>query len=173
MTLFYSALELPLYLRRHQANRYKYNAKFPADTRNPAFWFASQNAEGSLGTGVPVWTAYQALLGWSAANGCALTASFADQWVYLLALSFCVPIWHEFHFYCIHRLIHLPVLYKYIHSAHHHSVNPSPWSSLPMHPVEQVLYFSSCLIHLVIPSRRGAVRPALRRIWRSGRPHRL
>jgi len=154
-TLFYTALELPLYLRRRQSNRFKYNGKFPADTKNPAFWFGSQNAEGilrTLGTGVPIWTAYQALLGWAASNHFALTTTFAEHPFYLAALGFCVPIWHELHFYCIHRLIHTPLLYKYIHSVHHHSVNPSPWSSLSMHPVEQLLYFSSCLIHLLIPS---------------------
>ena len=153
--LFYTALETPLYLRRRQANRFKYNGKFPGDIKNTAFWFSSQNAEGilrSLGTGVPIWTAYQVLLGHAAANGTALTVSFADHPIYLLALGFCVPVWHEFHFYCVHRLIHVPVLYKYIHSVHHNSVNPSPWSSLSMHPFEQMLYFSSCLIHLVIPS---------------------
>ena len=153
--LFYSALEIPLYLRRRQANRFKYNGKFPADAKNPAFWFGSQNAEGmlrSLGTGVPIWTGFQVLLCWSAANGYGLSLTFAEHPVYLLALGFLVPIWHEFHFYCVHRLIHVPVLYKYVHSVHHNSVNPSPWSSLSMHPVEQALYFSSCLIHLVIPS---------------------
>jgi sterol desaturase/sphingolipid hydroxylase (fatty acid hydroxylase superfamily) len=155
VTLFYSALEIPLYLKRRQANRFKYNGKFPGDSPNPAFWFGRQNAEGilrSLGTGVPIWTAFQCLIGWSAANGYGLTLTFAENPIYLLALGFCVPIWHEFHFYCVHRLIHMPFLYKHIHSVHHHSVNPSPWSSLSMHPVEQLLYFSSCLIHFVIPS---------------------
>lgn len=155
VTLFYSALEVPLYLRRRQANRFKYNGKFPGDAPNTAFWFGSQNVEGmlrSLGTGVPIWTAYQCLLGWMAANGYALTVTFTAHPLYLLALGLCVPAWHEFHFYCVHRLIHVPVLYKYIHAVHHNSVNPSPWSSLSMHPLEQALYFSSCLIHLVIPS---------------------
>ena len=154
-TAFYSALEVRLYLRRRQGDRFKYNARFPNDTRNPAFWFGSQNAEGilrSLGSGVPIWTGFQVLLGWACANGYGLTLGFADHPIYLLALAFCVPIWHEFHFYCVHRLIHVPILYKYIHSVHHNSVNPSPWSSLSMHPVEQFLYFTSCLIHLVIPS---------------------
>jgi sterol desaturase/sphingolipid hydroxylase (fatty acid hydroxylase superfamily) len=63
-----------------------------------------------------------------------------------------VPIFHELHFFCIHRLIHWPPLYRSVHSVHHHSVNPSPWSSLSMHPVEQLLYFSSSLIHVIIPS---------------------
>ena len=153
--VFYGSVELFWYVRRKQGTRFKYNGKFPADARNPAFWFGSQNAEGilrSLGTGVPIWTAYQVLIGWSAANGNALTLTFAENPLYLLALGLLVPAWHEFHFYCIHRLIHVPVLYKYIHSVHHNSVNPSPWSSLSMHPVEQLLYFSSCLIHFLIPS---------------------
>jgi sterol desaturase/sphingolipid hydroxylase (fatty acid hydroxylase superfamily) len=52
----------------------------------------------------------------------------------------------------VHRLIHVPILYKYIHSVHHNSVNPSPWSSLSMHPVEHLLYWSDSLIHLIVPS---------------------
>jgi hypothetical protein len=43
-------------------------------------------------------------------------------------------------------------LYKWIHSVHHNSVNPSPWSSLSMHPIEHLLYWSDSLIHLVLPS---------------------
>ena len=30
-----------------------------------------------------------------------------------------VPVIHEFHFFLIHRLIHTPLLYKYVHSVHH------------------------------------------------------
>jgi hypothetical protein len=33
-----------------------------------------------------------------------------------------------------------------VHSVHHNSVNPSPWSSLSMHPVEHLLYWSDSLI---------------------------
>jgi sterol desaturase/sphingolipid hydroxylase (fatty acid hydroxylase superfamily) len=44
------------------------------------------------------------------------------------------------------------VLYRSIHKLHHNSVNPAPFSSLSMHPVEHVLYFSGMLIHFVIPS---------------------
>ena len=62
------------------------------------------------------------------------------------------PAIHEVHFFCIHRLIHVPVLYKWIHSVHHNSVNPSPWSSLSMHPVEAFLYHAVVFWHLVIPS---------------------
>jgi sterol desaturase/sphingolipid hydroxylase (fatty acid hydroxylase superfamily) len=89
---------------------------------------------------------------WAIANGYGPFTTFAQNPVWLLAFGFVLPIWHEFHFYCIHRLIHTPVLYKYIHSVHHNSVNPSPWSSLSMHPVEHLLYWSDSLIHFVLPS---------------------
>ncbi len=45
-----------------------------------------------------------------------------------------------------------PPLYRTVHSVHHHSVNPSPWSSLSMQPVGHLLHFSSSLIHAIIPS---------------------
>ena len=64
----------------------------------------------------------------------------------------CWPCWrpaiHEVHFFCIHRLIHTPFLYKWVHSVHHNSVNPSPWSSLSMHPVEGFLYHAVAFWHL-------------------------
>ena len=63
-----------------------------------------------------------------------------------------MPILHETHFYIVHRLIHIPFLYKHVHSVHHNSVNPSPFSSLSMHPVELVLYLGMAFWHLIIPS---------------------
>ena len=70
----------------------------------------------------------------------------------LAAVALVVPVIHEFHFFCIHRLIHTPFLYKWVHSVHHNSVNPSPWSSLSMHPVEHLLYFATAFYHLILPS---------------------
>jgi sterol desaturase/sphingolipid hydroxylase (fatty acid hydroxylase superfamily) len=153
--LFYGALELLLYVKRRQGSRFKYNGKFPTDAPNDVFLFKSQNAEGMIrtfGTGVPIWTAFEVLILWAYANGFVPWMSFAENPWYLLALFLVLPAWHEAHFFCIHRLIHWPPLYKWIHSVHHNSVNPSPWSSLSMHPIEHLLYFSSSLIHLVVPS---------------------
>ena len=56
------------------------------------------------------------------------------------------------HFFCGHWLIHQGPLYKYIHSVHHNSINPSPWSSMSMHPVEATIFFSEMLWHLILPS---------------------
>jgi sterol desaturase/sphingolipid hydroxylase (fatty acid hydroxylase superfamily) len=153
--LFYGAFELRLYVLKAQANRFKYNGKFPGEHKNEAFLFSNQNLDGMIrgfGTGVPIWTAYEVLILWAYANGYVPWTGFADHPLYLFALFLVLPIWHEAHFFCIHRLIHWGPLYKWIHSVHHNSVNPSPWSSLSMHPVEHLLYFSSSLIHLVVPS---------------------
>jgi sterol desaturase/sphingolipid hydroxylase (fatty acid hydroxylase superfamily) len=153
--LWYSAFELQLYIRRAQSNRFKYNGKFPADAPSDVFWFKSQNLDNFLRgflSGVPLWTALQVLVLWAFANGYAPWLSFADHPVYLAFICLVVPVIHEFHFFCIHRLIHTPLLYKWVHSVHHNSINPSPWSSLSMHPVEHLMYFSTILYHLILPS---------------------
>ena len=40
-------------------------------------------------------------------------------------------------------------LYRHVHSLHHKSYNPGPWSGLAMHPVEHTFYFSCALLPLV------------------------
>jgi len=151
----YGALELRLYARRAQGTRFKFNGKWPSEQPSDVFMFKSQNIDNiirSFGTGVPIWTAYEVLGLWCYANGYGPWSTFAEHPVWLLVFGFVLPIYHELHFYCIHRLIHVPVLYRWIHCVHHNSVNPSPWSSLSMHPIEHLLYWSDSLIHLVVPS---------------------
>jgi sterol desaturase/sphingolipid hydroxylase (fatty acid hydroxylase superfamily) len=153
--LVFGALELYLYVLKRQERRFKYNGKFPSEQRSKAFWFENQNIDNMLRTflsGVTIWTAVEVLVLWAFANGYVPWLSFAQHPCYLAALALVVPIIHEFHFFCIHRLIHTPFLYKWVHSVHHNSVNPSPWSSLSMHPVEHLLYFSTAFYHLIIPS---------------------
>ena len=152
---FYGAFEYRLYRQRAQGNRFKYNAKWPSEHRSGTFWFKSQNIDNILRTflsGVPIWTAVEVVVLWAYANGWAPWLAWAEHPVWLGVLALCVPVIHEFHFFCIHRLIHTPWLYRHVHSVHHKAVNPSPWSSLAMHPVEHLLYFSSALYHLVLPS---------------------
>jgi sterol desaturase/sphingolipid hydroxylase (fatty acid hydroxylase superfamily) len=153
--LFYGAFELHLYVLKRQENRFKYNGKFPADNRSNAFWFGRQNTDNILRTflsGVTIWTAVEAGMLWAHANGYAPWLSFAEHPWTLAIVALIVPIIHEFHFFCVHRLIHTPLLYKWVHSVHHNSVNPSPWSSLSMHPVEHLLYFGTAFYHLILPS---------------------
>jgi sterol desaturase/sphingolipid hydroxylase (fatty acid hydroxylase superfamily) len=153
--LFYGAFEWRLYVRRAQGAQFKFNAKWPSDNDSSVFMFSRQNIDNmirSFGTGVPIWTAYEVIVLWAYANGWGHWISFADHPVWLVCFGLAIPIIHEFHFYCIHRLIHVPILYRWVHSVHHNSVNPSPWSSLSMHPVEHLLYWSGALLHLALPS---------------------
>ncbi|MFK0333766.1 sterol desaturase family protein [Rhizobium sp. NPDC090275] len=153
--LFYGAFELQLYILRRQGNRFKYNAKFPSDHKSKAFWFESQVIDSMLRTflsGVTIWTAIEVGMLWGYANGYIPWLSFAENPWTLAIVALLVPAIHEVHFFWIHRLIHTPFLYKWVHSVHHNSVNPSPWSSLSMHPIEHLLFFGSALYHLVLPS---------------------
>lgn len=153
--LFYGAMELWLYVRRSQGSQFKYNAKFPADTPSSVFMFRRQAVDNmirSFGFGIPIWTAYEVVILWVFANGWVPWLSWATDTWWLVTFALLMPMVHELHFYAVHRLIHVPVLYRTVHSVHHNSVNPTPWSSLSMHPVEHLLYWSGSLIHLVIPS---------------------
>jgi sterol desaturase/sphingolipid hydroxylase (fatty acid hydroxylase superfamily) len=144
----YGLLEFRLYVKRVQGNRFKFNGKWPSESSSHVFMFKIR----TFVSGVPIWTAYEVGGLWAIANGYGPFTTFAQNPIWLLAFGFVLPLWHEFHFYCTHRLIHTFVLYKYTHSDHHNSVNPSPWSSLSMHPIEHLLCWSDCLIHFVLPS---------------------
>lgn len=153
--LMYGSVEFFFYVKRKQGNRFKYNTKFPGDQPSDVFWFKSQNIDNFLRSffiTIPLWTVVEVTFLWCFASGYVPWLTWTDHPVYLAALVFVAPMFHEGYFYVIHRLIHTPILYKWIHSVHHNSVNPSPWSSLSMHPVEGFAYHSVAFIHLIIPS---------------------
>ena len=152
---FFGIFEWRLYIKRAQATRFKYNARWPSEHPSDAFWFKSQNTDSILRIifhALPIWTAIEVGMLYAFANGWVPWVSFAEHPLYLIALMLVMPIIHETHFFLIHRLIHTPFLYKHVHSVHHNSINPSPFSSLSMHPVELLLYLGMALWHLVIPS---------------------
>ncbi|MEI9414209.1 sterol desaturase family protein [Mesorhizobium sp. Cs1321R2N1] len=153
--VFYGIFELRYYIKRTQATRFKYNHKFPADAPSDVFWFQSQNIDNFLRSfliTIPLWTVVEVVFLWCFANGYVPWIGWSDHPVYLAALVLVAPAIHEVHFFFIHRLIHWGPLYRWIHSVHHNSINPSPWSSLSMHPVEGFLYHAVAFWHLVIPS---------------------
>lgn len=152
---FYGAFELRYYIRRVQGQRFKYNGKFPADHPSDVFRFRSQNLDNALRSllvGVPIGTAIEVLLLWAFANGAASSVAWAEHPAYLIALVLAAPVVHEVHFFFVHRALHWGPLYRWVHSVHHNSVNPSPWSSLSMHPVEMLVYFGVAFWALVAPS---------------------
>lgn len=152
---WYGAWELMLYVKRRQSNQFKYNGRWPSEHPSDVFMFKSQNIDNAIRTfasGVPIWTAYEVGILWVFSNGWVPWLSWADSKWWLLASGALVLLIHEFHFYLVHRLIHVPIFYKWVHSVHHNSVNPTPWSSLSMHPVEHLLYWSGALLWLIVPS---------------------
>jgi sterol desaturase/sphingolipid hydroxylase (fatty acid hydroxylase superfamily) len=153
--VLYGSIEVFYYAKRVQGSRFKYNAKFPSEQPSDVFWFKSQNIDNFLRSffiSIPLWTAIEVFMLWCFANGSVRWVHWDQHPLYLAILVLLAPAIHEVHFFAIHRLIHTPLLYKWIHSVHHNSVNPSPWSSLSMHPVEAFLYHAVALWHLVIPS---------------------
>lgn len=46
---------------------------------------------------------------------------------------------HDTYFYWMHRVMHHPKLFRYVHLVHHKSTNPSPWTAYAFHPLEAVL----------------------------------
>lgn len=46
---------------------------------------------------------------------------------------------HDAYFYWMHRLMHQPKLFRYIHRVHHLSTNPSPWTAYAFHPLEAII----------------------------------
>lgn len=143
-----------LYIRRGQGAAFKYNRRWPG-ARDEAFTLGGQHNDNifwSLVSGAPIWTAWECAAWWLHANGYTAQLSFAENPVWIIALSFFVPLLHEFHFYCVHRMLHVRWLYKNAHYLHHRNVNPGPWSGISMHPLEHLLYFSGMLFYFILPS---------------------
>ena len=142
------------YVRRGQGKALKFDHREPA--KGNSLWnFSNQvhdNMFWSLGSGVLQVTVLQVLVMWLMANGYVPTINLTSNPILFIAGLMLLPIWSAFHFYWVHRLLHVPFLYKRVHALHHRNVNIGPWSGLSMHPVEHLLYLSSLLIHCVIPS---------------------
>lgn len=149
----YGFLHFRLYIRRSQGALFKYNPKWLDSGKR--FVFGDQTHDNLLwtfGSAVPIWTAFEVYSLWAFANGYFLSISWEGNAFYFVLLLLLIPLFREFHFYLTHRLLHVPVLYKYFHIVHHRNINPGPWSGLSMHPFEHVLYFSGVLIHFIIPA---------------------
>jgi len=118
-------------------------------------------------------------LGWlqSSAFQCVMTHLWAtgrvpyylDFWqypAYSMGMLLLVTYWREFHFYWIHRGMHPwwdrknglaqgdigAFLYRHVHSVHHKSYNPGPFSGLSMHPIEHLFYYTCTLLPLIFVS---------------------
>jgi sterol desaturase/sphingolipid hydroxylase (fatty acid hydroxylase superfamily) len=154
MLIVYGGLHLVLYTYRLHGNVRKYHPSFQ-DEYKKQFLFGRQpldNAFRCLVSALPVWTAYEVLYVWAAANGKVPYITFQDHPVWFVAWLILIPVVRETHFYFTHRSIHWKPLYRTIHYIHHLNINPGPWSGLAMHPLEHLIYFSVPLLLFIIPS---------------------
>ena len=154
LILVAGGLHLYLYTFRRQNSRFRYESRGFKHARR--FTFNNQvhdNIFWSLASGVTMWTAYEIAGMWAYANGLMPFLSWNDNPAWFIAMFLLIPLFGaNVHFYWIHRLLHWRPLYRTAHYLHHRNVATGPWSGLSMHPVEHLLYLSSCLIHVVVAS---------------------
>lgn len=142
------------YVRRGQGKVLKFDHRGQSRD-NRIFRFSDQvrdNMFWSLTSGVAQLTAFQVVTMWLMANGYAPTITFASNPAWFVAFLILLPIWSAFHFYWAHRLLHVPFIFRHVHSLHHRNINIGPWSGLSMHPIEHFLYLTTLCLHWVVAS---------------------
>ncbi|MEO8794718.1 MAG: sterol desaturase family protein [Daejeonella sp.] len=73
--------------------------------------------------------------------------------LYLPVSILLMMLFHDMYFYWTHRLLHQPGWYQKIHTVHHLSSNPSPFTSLSFHPVEAVIQAAVLpIMFMIIPA---------------------
>ena len=78
-------------------------------------------------------------------------------WVSVVGLCLALFI-HETYYYWLHRWMHRPKIYRWIHKIHHDSIVTSPWTSFSFHPLESILQAIVVpVVVLIIPIHIGAV----------------
>ena len=142
------------YIKQGQGKTLKFDGR-DMTTNNRAFLFSDQvkdNMFWSLTSGVTQLTAFQVVMMWLMANDYASTITLASNPVWFVLWIVLLPVWSAFHFYWVHRLLHMPFLYTRYHSLHHRNINIGPRSGFSMHPLEHFVYLSTLLVHWVVAS---------------------
>lgn len=147
-------LHLFFFVFRVQGQQLKYDKREQLD-KSKRFTFRSQvldNMFWSIASGVTVWTAYEVVYFWGAANGVIPVLDFYNHTIAFVAWLLVLPLLLSSHFFFIHRLLHWPPLFHRFHRLHHRNIHIGPWSGMSMHPVEHIIYISSVAVHYIIPS---------------------
>ncbi len=86
-----------------------------------------------------------------------LTAIYINRDEYSLLYFFFSPVLvlalYETYYYWLHRWMHTPRIFKYIHKAHHTSVMPTVFTAFSFHPLEaffQFIFFAILIFVLPI-----------------------
>ncbi len=63
---------------------------------------------------------------------------------------------HDAWFYWTHRLLHTRFFFRWIHKAHHHYHNPTPFTAFAFHPMEAVIQIGIVpMLALLLPTTAG------------------
>lgn len=139
---------------RNQMQGYKFNPVYPKLSQivHDVFWSTMSTIISSLGEAAVLWA-------WANGRATVYTAPAGVAWyqdtatvLWLLSM----PYWRLAHFYVLHRGMHrwntksIPdvgaFIYRWVHSLHHKSKNPTSWSGISMHPVESSGYYTAMLV---------------------------
>lgn len=154
MTVITGGLHWYFYIRKGQGSLLKFDHR-PQAKNNKLWNFSNQvhdNMFWTLGSGMLQLTAFQCVTMWLMGNGYVPTITLTANPIWFVLGLILLPIWSAFHFYWVHRLLHVLFLYKRVHALHHRNVNIGPWAGNSMHPIEHLLYFSSLCIHWIVAS---------------------
>ena len=153
MIIMAGGLHWYFYIIKGQEKRLKFDKR---EQGKGKLWdFSNQvydNMFWSLTSGIGQLTIFQSITMWLLANNYSPVNSFFSNPFWFFGFFLLLPIWSAFHFYWIHRFLHIPFFYKRYHSLHHRNVNVGPWSGFSMHPVEHLFYISSICIHWILAS---------------------
>ena len=153
MIMIAGGLHWYFYIIKGQEKRLKFDKR---EQGKGKLWdFSNQvydNMFWSLTSGIGQLTIFQSITMWLLANNYSPVNSFSSNLFWFFGFFLLLPIWSAFHFYWIHRFLHIPFFYKRYHSLHHRNVNVGPWSGFSMHPVEHLFYISSICIHWILAS---------------------
>ena len=131
---------------------YKFNKDYPSNQQvyHDIFWTFSASCTAAI---------VEVFCCWCWANGYFgfRSKSLMDHPVWNAFWMMTITHWRVPHFYVIHRMMHPwkwticgvdpgKFLYKWVHSLHHKSYNPTAFSGTNMHPVESTLYYSAALV---------------------------
>jgi sterol desaturase/sphingolipid hydroxylase (fatty acid hydroxylase superfamily) len=147
-------LHLFLVKYRKQKDEYRYDMR-PMMKGAKIFSFKNQvydNMFWSLGPALIFWTFWESMILWAYANGWATMIRFDESPTWFISLVLLIPLWAGFHFYWLHRLLHVGQLYTRFHSWHHKNINTGPWSGLAMHPVESFFLMFDTMIFFIVAS---------------------
>ena len=112
--LLFGAWHLWFYVFKAQGTHTKYTLR-PFSRNNKVFAFNNQLADNifwTLGSGVPIWTAYEVVTLWAFANGYVPFIELRTDPVWFVIFMLLIPLIREFHFYFVHRLLHWRPLYE-------------------------------------------------------------